>query len=71
MLGHIQAMKTLIVSVVSLLLGLTIGWYIEHGRAERAKTEIVEKMVQGSESADGEHAARAVRAIELVESGEA
>ncbi len=64
-------MKTLIASIVSLLCGLAIGWYIGHGRAGREKTEIVQQMVQGGESADGEHAARAVRAIELVESGKA
>jgi hypothetical protein len=44
--------KTLIACIVSLLLGMTIGCYIEHGRAEREKTEIVERIVQGSESAE-------------------
>jgi len=54
-----------------MLIGLVIGWYFRHGRADREKTEYVQAMVQSAESADGEEAARAIRAIELVESGEA
>lgn len=63
-------MKTVIASVVSLILGLGLGWYFEHNRAQREKTGVVRQMVDGSESSDGEHAARAIRAIQLIESGE-
>ena len=59
-------MKTLIASAVSLLLGLMLGWYLELRRAEHEKTEIVQQMVQGTESSDRERAARAVRAIEAL-----
>lgn len=63
-------MKTLIASAASLLLGLVMGWYIEHRRAAHEKTEIVQQMVEGLESSDGEHAARAVRAIQFIDSGD-
>ena len=63
-------MKTLIVSALSLLLGLVAGWYVEYRHGEREKTEIVQQMMEGTESSDGEHAARAARAIQLIDSGE-
>ena len=63
-------MKTVIASAVSLILGPGLGWYFEHHRAEREKTGIVRQMVEGGESSDGEHAARAARAIQFIESGE-
>jgi hypothetical protein len=63
-------MKILLASAVSLLLGLVMGWYIEHRRAEHEKTEIVQQMVHWSESADGEHAARAARAVQFIGSGD-
>jgi hypothetical protein len=63
-------MKTFLASVVSLILGLGLGWYLEHHRAEREKTEIVQQMVEGGESSDGEHAARAARAIQFIDSGQ-
>lgn len=63
-------MKTLIASALSLLLGFLSGWYIEHRHSEREKNEIVQQMVEGGESSDGEHAARAARAIQFIESGE-
>ncbi len=55
---------------MSFALGLVLGWYFEHHRAEREKTQIVQQMVEGLESSDGEQAARAVRAIELIQSRE-
>jgi len=69
-LGHTYRMKTFLASVVSLILGLGLGWYLEHHRAEREKTEIVQQMVEGGESSDGEHAARAARAIQFIDSGQ-
>ena len=62
-------MNTSLASVVSLILGLGLGWYFEHHRAERDRTEIVQQMVGGGESADGEQAARDVRAIQFIECG--
>jgi hypothetical protein len=69
-LGHIDCMKTLIASAISLVLGLAIGWYVEHSRAKREKAEIIEQMMEGIASSDRELAARAVRAIQSIESGE-
>jgi len=63
-------MKTLTASVVSLLLGMAIGWYAERRHFGHEKTQIVDQMVEGGESADREHAVRAVRAIESIQSGD-
>ena len=63
-------MKTVIASTVTLILGLGLGWYFEHRRAERGKTEIVHLMVEAGESSDGEQAARAARAIQFIDSGQ-
>ena len=63
-------MKTLITSTVSLLLGLAIGWYVEHRHSEHEKTEIVQQLVEGIESSDGEKAGRAVLAIQAIDSGD-
>jgi hypothetical protein len=63
-------MKTVIASVVSLVLGLGLGWYIEHHRSQREKTEIVQQTVEGGEAADRERALRAVRTIQSIESGD-
>jgi hypothetical protein len=63
-------MKTLIASAVSLLIGLGIGWCIEHRHAEHEMTDAVKLMVQAGESSDCEHAARAVRAVQFIESGD-
>jgi len=63
-------MKTFLASVASLILGLGLGWYFEHHRAGREKTEIVQQMVEGGESSDREHAARAARAIQFIDSGQ-
>ncbi len=58
-------MKTFVASAGSLVLGLALGWYFEHQRAEREKAEIVQQMVDGTE-----HAARAARAIQSIQSGD-
>ena len=63
-------MKTSIASAISLILGLGVGWYFEHHRAEREKTEMVQQMVEGGETADRERAVRAVRAIQSIQSGD-
>lgn len=63
-------MKIIVASVTSLVIGLLIGWYIEGNRAEREKTEIVEQMVDGIESSDRTDAARCVRVIEHIQSGD-
>ena len=54
---------------MSLLVGLAVGWCFEHYRAEREKTEIIQEMVDGTESCDIERAGRAVRAIQMIDSG--
>lgn len=64
------AMKTLIASVVSLLIGLGSGWYFKHRRAEHQKSEIVEQMSQGAEASRLAEAVRDARAIELIASGD-
>jgi hypothetical protein len=63
-------MKTVIASTVSLILGLGLGWYFEHHRAERERTEIVQQMVDAGESSDCADAARAARAIQFIDSGQ-
>ena len=63
-------MKAFLSAAVSLILGMGLGWYCEHHRAEREKTEIVQQMVEGGESSDRERAVRAARAIQLIESGQ-
>ena len=63
-------MKTFLASAVSLILGLGLGCYFEHHRAEREKTEIVQQMVERGESADRLLAVTAARAIQMVESGQ-
>ena len=63
-------MKMLIASAVSLLLGLVIGWSIGHLHAEHEMTDAVKLMVQVDESSDAEHAGRAARTVQLIESGD-
>jgi hypothetical protein len=63
-------MKSLVASAAALVLGLVLGWYFEHHRAEREKTEIVQQMVEGGESADRLLAVVAARGIQMVQSGQ-
>jgi len=63
-------MKIFIASAVCLILGFGLGWYFEHHRAEREKTEIVRQIVEGGETSDRERAVRAVRAIQSIQSGD-
>jgi hypothetical protein len=60
----------LIVSVVTLLLGLLAGRYFEHRHAEREMTDVINQMQQPIESSEQVHALRAVRAIQMIDSGE-
>ena len=61
-------MKTVIGSVVALILGLGLGFYFKDHRSDREKTETVRLMVESVESSAGADAARAVRAIQFIES---
>src|SRR5438552_8211097 len=63
-------MKARVACVVSLLLGVAIGWYAERRHAEHEKAQIVQQTVEGDESSDRERAVRAVRAIESIQSGD-
>lgn len=69
-IGRPHVMKAVIASIVSVVLGLALGWCSEHHRAQREKAEIVQQMLEGIESSDGEHAIEAVRAVQFIESGE-
>ncbi len=70
-LGHMRCMKILLATVISLFLGLGIGWYIGHRQAFYYVPETIREAVAGIESSDGEEAARAVRAIQAIDSGDA
>ncbi len=59
-------MKTLIVSFVSLLLGLAAGWYFEHRQAEHEMTNAVKDI----QIHNRQEAAIDLRAIELIQSGD-
>ena len=59
-------MKALIASLVSLLLGIAIGWYFEHRQAEREMTDAV-KHVQ---ILNRQEAAIDLKAIESIQSGD-
>lgn len=62
-------MKTFVASAIALLLGLAAGWYGAHRQAERETGQVIQQMMEPIESSDREHASRAVRAIDLIESG--
>jgi len=64
-------MKALIASGVSLLVGLLLGGYIGYRYYDRHITnEAVEQMLGGVESSESLEAARGIRAIELIQSGD-
>jgi len=64
-------MRTVILCVLSLIIGVTIGWCFEHNRAAREKDSAVELMTASAESSDGHHVARAIKTIVLIDSGNA
>jgi len=68
--GPAHDMKAFLASAVFLVLGLGLGSFLEHHRAERERTEIVQQMAEGSESADRLLAVMAARAVQMVESGQ-
>jgi hypothetical protein len=66
----VNDMKTIIASAASLLVGLALGWWIEHRHANCEKNEIIQHMVEATESFDAEPAARALRAIQLIDAND-
>jgi hypothetical protein len=63
-------MKTLIASVLSVAVGLFIGWHFGHRHAGRQTTEAVQQLVETTEASDAAEAARDARAIGSIESGD-
>jgi hypothetical protein len=63
-------MKPLLSSSIALLIGLTVGVFL--GRRsfnEHVTNEAVQQLVESGESSDRERAARAARAIEMIQDG--
>jgi hypothetical protein len=63
-------MKTSIALVLSLALGLFIGWHFGHHHARHETSEAVQQMVDTTEASDAAEAARDARAISSIESGD-
>jgi hypothetical protein len=64
-------MKEFVLASIGLLVGLAIGGYGGYHFHERHATdEAVKLMLEGTEVSEAEHAARATRAIEWIQSGE-
>jgi hypothetical protein len=63
-------MRTIISSVFCLALGAAIGWYIERNHEEHVLTEGLAQGVQAIERCKAAEAARDVRAVTLIQSGE-
>jgi len=63
-------MKILVIFFVGLLLGLGLGWVFTLRHADHEVAEFVAQMPQPIEGGDWEHAAKAVRAIQMIESGD-
>jgi hypothetical protein len=63
--------QAFLTSSISLIAGLCIGAYVGHRSYDRHVTnEAVQQVVESGESPDRERAGRAVRAIELIQSGQ-
>lgn len=63
-------MKTLIAAVLSLALGLFIGWHFGYRHARHETTAAVQQLVGTTEASDAAEAARDARAISSIESGD-
>lgn len=63
-------MKTFIAAVLSLALGLFIGWHFGHRHAGHETTAAVRQLVGTTEASDAAEAARDARAISSIESGD-
>jgi hypothetical protein len=64
-------MRTFIPSLICLLVGLSAGFFVGYRYYERHITsEATQQMIQGMESSQRLAAARGVRAIELIQSGQ-
>jgi len=63
-------MKALLTSSIALLIGLVVGAFVGHRSYDKHVTnEAVQQLVESGESSDRERAARAVRAIAMIQSG--
>jgi hypothetical protein len=62
-------MKTIVSCLVTLVIGVIIGWSFEGNRAKRDKESLVEEMLLSVESADTMHVAYDAKAIGLIASG--
>jgi hypothetical protein len=63
-------MKAFFMSVISLLVGLAMGGYLGYSYYERHITNLaVQELADGKESSDRLEAAKGVRAIELIQTG--
>jgi hypothetical protein len=63
-------LKTLITFFVALLLGLALGSVFTLRHADHEVADFVATMQQPGESVELEHADRAIRAIQMIQSGE-
>ena len=63
-------MKTLIASFLALLLGVLIGWQIEHHHAVSDANKIGAQMMYLDESFDRDRASDAIHSIQFIQSGD-
>lgn len=64
-------MKTCVVSVISVLVGLAIGWHFGYRYCERSYTnEAIRQMLEQTESSDALMASMGARTISLIDSGQ-
>src|SRR5204863_5670854 len=63
-------MKTIVISLVSLLLGIALGWYVGYARPNAKANREAIKQFAIMDADDSMAAAVAVRAISLIQSGE-
>jgi hypothetical protein len=60
----------LITALASLLIGAAVALYVQQRHFEREKAGIVRQVVEDDESADRKRALMALRAIEVIQSGD-